>query len=322
MLKVFITRKIPQPGIDLLEKHFTVIVNPHDRPLTRKELLAGTADADGVLCLLTDTIDKEVFNAAVKSRGFANYAVGYDNLDVQEATSRKIPLSNTPGVLTDATAEMAWALLFAAARRVVESDRVMRSGAWHGWGPLQFIGGDVTGRTLGVVGAGRIGTAFALKSKGFSMRVLYTDSRRNDVLEKSIGAVKTDFETLVRESDFISIHCPLLTETTHLFHSKIFTLMKKTACLINTARGPIVKEADLVKALKNGEIAGAGIDVYENEPAADPGLHECRNLVMTPHTASATNSSRTGMAVLAARNLIAMMRGERPENCINPEIYT
>jgi glyoxylate reductase len=321
MTKVYITRQIPQPGIDLLKEHFEVDVSPHDRPLTREEFLNAITDMDGVLCLLTEKIDAEVFDAAPKVRGFANYAVGYDNLDVAEATARKIPLSNTPGVLTDATAEMAWALLFAAARRVVESDTITRSGNWPGWGPLQFIGGDVTGKTLGIVGAGRIGTAFALKSSGFSMKVLYSDSIENKVLEDKLGAKKTDLNTLVSESDFISIHCPLLSETIHLFDTDVFKRMKKSAYLINTARGPIVNEADLVNALREGEIAGAGIDVYEKEPKMTPGLNELDNIVITPHIASATVSSRTGMALLAARNLIAMIEGKKPETCINPEIY-
>jgi glyoxylate reductase len=318
---VYVTRLIPQEGIDLLKATCDVEINPHDRPLTREELLEKVKDRDGILCLLTDKIDAEVFEAAKGAKGFANYAVGYDNIDVQEATKRGIPISNTPGVLTDATAEMAWALLFAVSRRVIESDAFMRSGQWGGWGPLQFIGGDVTGATLGIVGAGRIGTAMALKSRGFNMKVLYTDAIRNDTLEKELQAEKVDFETLLESSDFVSIHVPLLPETRHLFGMKEFQHMKKTAYLINTSRGPVINEAELVEALKSGEIAGAGLDVYENEPLMAEGLKELQNVVVTPHTASATKSSRGGMARIAATNLLAMLEGKEAPNCINPEVY-
>ena len=320
--KIYVTRKIPQPGIDYLAERYDVEVNPHDRPLTRNELLKNIRGFDGVLCLLTDKIDKEVFDAAPEVKGFANYAVGYDNIDVKAASERKIPVSNTPGVLTDATAEMAWALLFSASRRVIESDSFMRSGKWEGWGPLQFIGGDISGSTLGIVGAGRIGTAMALKSAGFGMKVLYSDGFENKVLEDKLGAKKVSFDELIEKSDYISIHVPLIPETRGLFNMDIFKKMKKTAYLINTARGPIVNESDLVKALEKGEIAGAGIDVFENEPFAAQGLSDLSNIVMTPHTASATVSSRTNMALKAASNLDAMIKGEKAPDCINPEIYS
>ncbi|MFW6208440.1 MAG: 2-hydroxyacid dehydrogenase [Spirochaetota bacterium] len=318
--KVYITRRIPQAGIDLLKQNYDVEVNPHDRALSRAELLAAVQDADGVLCLLTDKIDGEFFDAAPQLRGVANYAVGYDNIDVPEATRRKLPVSNTPGVLTDATAEMAWALLFAVARRVVESDGHMRAGKWGGWGPLQFIGGDVSGKTLGVVGTGRIGTAMALKSTGFNMRVLYTDVVENEVLNEKCKARRVDFDTLLAESDFVSIHVPLMDSTRHLFNAEVFKKMKSTSYLINTSRGPVINETDLVQALKAGEIAGAGLDVYEAEPALSPGLADLTNAVLTPHTASATEAARTNMALKAARNLSAMIAGETPPDCVNPEI--
>jgi glyoxylate reductase len=235
-----------------------------------------------------------------------------------------VPVSNTPDVLTDATAEMAWALLFAVARRVVESDQVMRSGDWSGWGPLQFIGGDVTGKTLGILGAGRIGTATALMSEGFGMKVLYTDSspqKTNPVLEKELGARKVGFEELLEESDFISIHVPLRPETRHLFNAASFKKMKKTAYLINTARGPVINEADLVEALRDKEIAGAGLDVYELEPKMAEGLAALDNVVTAAHTGSATEAARKNMSILAAQNLLAMLSGKRPPTCLNPEIY-
>lgn len=319
--KVYVTRLIPREGIDLLKEHCDVEVNSDDRPLTRGELLTNIRGKDGILCLLTDRIDGEVYDTAADAKGFANYAVGFDNIDVQEASRRKIPISNTPGVLTDATAEMAWTLLFTIARRVIESDRLMRTGTWGGWGPLQFIGGDVTGKTLGIVGAGRIGTAMALKSKGFAMKVLYSDVFENVTLEKELGAQRVPFDRLVEESDYISVHVPLLPETRHLINTNVLKKMKSTAYLINTSRGPVVNEAELVEALRNKEIAGAALDVYEFEPKMADGLADLDNVVITPHTASATISSRTNMALKAANNLLSMLRGERPPDCVNPEIY-
>jgi glyoxylate reductase len=216
---------------------------------------------------------------------------------------------------------MAWALLFAVSRRITESDPFMRSGQWKGWGPLQFIGGDVTGATLGVVGAGRIGTAMALKSRGFNMKVLYTDAIQNEMLERELQAEKVDLDTLLQAADFVSVHIPLLPETRHLFGKREFQLMKKTAYLINTSRGPVLNEAELVEALRAGEIAGAGLDVYEKEPLMAEGLKDLTNVVVTPHTASATKSSRGGMARLAAKNLLAMLEGKHAPNCVNPEVY-
>ncbi len=322
--KVYVTRMIPEAGLELLKESCDVEMNLEDRSLPRAELLQKVRGRQGVIGLLTDRIDTEFFDAASAIKGYANYAVGFDNIDIREATRRKVPISNTPDVLTEATAEMAWALLFAVARRVVESDRVMRSGAWNGWGPLQFIGADVTGKTLGILGPGRIGTAMALMSKGFKMKVLYVDSssdRRHVVLEKELGARKADFEQLLSKSDFISIHVPLEPETRHLFDASAFRKMKRTAYLINTARGPVINEADLLVALRKGEIAGAGLDVYEFEPEMAEGLAGLDNVVTTAHTGSATVTARTTMALLAARNLLAMLRDERPPSCLNPEIY-
>lgn len=322
--RVYVTRMIPEAGIELLRETCDVEVNPEDRPLTRTELLQNVRGRQGVIGLLTDQIDMAFFDAAAEIKGYANYAVGFDNIDIREATRRGVPVSNTPDVLTDATAEMAWALLFAVARRVVESDKVMRSGAWSGWGPLQFIGGDLTGKTLGILGAGRIGTAMALMSKGFRMKVLYTDSsaeKTNPVLEKELGAQRVSFEALLEQSDFISIHVPLRPETRHLFDAKAFKKMKKTAYLVNTARGPVINEADLVAALKDKEIAGAALDVYEFEPKMTKGLAALDNVVTAAHTGSATVSARKNMAILAARNLLAMLSGKRPPTCLNPEIY-
>lgn len=319
--RIFVTRRIPEAGLTRLRASFDVVVNPDDRPLTTEELHRGIADADAVIGLLTDRIDAAFFDAAPNLKGYANYAVGYDNIDVAEATRRGIPVSNTPDVLTMATAELAWALLFAVARRVVETDAVMRSGAWTGWGPLQFIGADVSGRTLGIVGAGRIGTAMARMSAGFGMRVLYTSSSsRNEELERDLGACRVDFDELLRESDFISIHTPLRPSTRHLFNTDAFRRMKNTAILINTGRGPVIKEDDLVAALRSGEIGGAGLDVYEMEPRMAEGLKDCPNTVLLPHIGSATHSTRDNMALLAAENIEAMLAGTKPPTILNPEV--
>lgn len=319
--RIFVTRRIPEAGLTRLRASFDVVVNLDDRPLTTEELHRGIADADAVIGLLTDRIDAAFFDAAPNLKGYANYAVGYDNIDVAEATRRGIPVSNTPDVLTMATAELAWALLFAVARRVVETDAVMRSGAWTGWGPLQFIGADVSGRTLGIVGAGRIGTAMARMSAGFGMRVLYTSSSsRNEELERDLGARRVDFDELLRESDFISIHTPLRPSTRHLFNADAFRRMKNTAILINTGRGPVIKEDDLVAALRSGEIGGAGLDVYEMEPRMAEGLKDCPNTVLLPHIGSATHSTRDNMALLAAENIEAMLAGTKPPTILNPEV--
>ena len=321
--KVLVTRMIPRAGIELLDTYCEVEINNEDRSLSRVELLEKVRNKAGVIGVMADRIDGEFFDAAPQLRGYANYAVGYDNIDVPEATKRRIPVSNTPDVLTGATAELAWALLFAVARRVVELDAVMRSGQWSGWGPLQFLGADVCGNTLGIVGAGRIGSAMALMSKGFRMPVIYSNSsgRRNEVLEKELGASLVSFGELSERSDYVSLHAPLTPQSRHLFNTTTFARMKKTAILINTGRGPLIKEDDLVQALENGQISGAGLDVYEFEPRMAEGLAVLPNTVLLPQVGSATEKTRTNMATLAARNLLAMLRDERPGTCLNPEVF-
>ncbi len=313
---IYVTRPIPRPGIDILEDAGArVSVNPDDRALTREELLEAVRGRDGVLCLLTDRIDDAVFEAAgPQCRVFANYAVGYNNIDLDAARARGVRITNTPGVLTDATADMAWALLFSTARRVVESDRFIRSGAWKSWGPMQFLSADITGRTLGIVGAGRIGTNMALKSAGFGMRVLYTGRRPNEALEAAVGATRVELDALLAESDFVSLHVPLNDATHHLIDADAIARMKPGAILINTSRGPVVDEAALCAALEAGTIAGAGLDVYEREPALTPGLAALDNVVLTPHTSSATLTTRTRMATMAASNLVAVLKGDEPPN--------
>ncbi|MBP7561855.1 MAG: D-glycerate dehydrogenase [Armatimonadetes bacterium] len=320
--KVSVTREIPDPGIPIVREIAPdARINPDDRVLTRGELLDYVRGCDGVLCLLTDPIDAEVLDAAgPQCRIFANYAVGYNNIDVAAATARGIMVTNTPGVLTDATADHAWALLFSVARRIVEGDAFMRAGKFEGWGPMMFLGGDITGKTLGIVGAGRIGAAMALKSRGFGMRVLYADVARNEELESDLGAQWVDLDTLLAESDFVSLHVALTPETVHLINAERLGKMKPTAYLINTSRGPVVDEIALVDALTSRRIAGAGLDVYEDEPAMKPGLADCPNAVIVPHIASATNWTRSKMAEMAATNLVAGLRGETPPNLVNPEV--
>ena len=318
---VFVTRQIPQPGIDILREHCDrVDINPEDRVLSREELLEGVKGRDGVLCLLTDTIDEEILNAAQGTKIFANHAVGYNNIKVEAATRLGILVTNTPDVLTDATADLTWALIMATARRIVESDGFTRAGKYKGWGPMLLLGESVTGATLGIVGAGRIGAAVAERSKGFKMRILYTDTVPNEVLEKNLHAKRVPLDELLKQSDFVTLHVPLLTETKHLIGERELGMMKKTAFLINTCRGPVVDEEALVAALQSGRIAGAGLDVYENEPDIEPGLKDLKNVVLLPHIGSATVEARTRMAVMAAENLVAGLKGERPPNLVNPEV--
>lgn len=320
-MKIFVTRMIPQPGLDMLTKEFTVDINPSDRVLSKEEIITGLKGKDGLLCLLTDPIDKDVITAEPKLKMIASYAVGYDNIDVATATKRGILVSNTPGVLTETTAELAWALLFSVSRRIVEADRFTRSGQFKGWAPMLMLGQDVSQKTLGVIGTGRIGTAFALKSKGFNMNVLYTDEQPNRELEQQIGARRVPLQTLLKESDFISIHVPLTKETFHLIDEKELRLMKNTAVLINTARGPIIHEKALVKALSEQWIFGAGLDVYEEEPHLSEGLKGLDNVVLQPHTGSGTIETRTKMALMAAENMIIGLKGGVPPNCINKEVF-
>jgi glyoxylate reductase len=323
ILKIFITQLIPQSGLDLLHRVYPDYrINSEERVLTRAELLENVKGATALLSLLTDKIDGEVLDAAgPQLKIIANMAVGYDNVDLKAATHRKIMVTNTPGVLTDATADHAWALLFAIARRVPESENYLRAGKFKGWGPLLFLGGDVTGGTLGIIGAGRIGYAMAMKSRGFNMKVLYANRSPKPQLESDIGARKVSIEELLHESDFVSLHIALTPETRHIICADSLRLMKKTAYLINTGRGPLVDEAALAEALKNNIIAGAALDVFEHEPAVHPELLKLGNVVLTPHTASATITSRSKMARMAAENLIAALAGTKPPNLVNTEIW-
>lgn len=312
---IFISRRIPKGGIEILENAgLTVEINPEDRVLTREELLSGCRGKDGLLCLLTDTIDREFIGQMGQLKGIATMAVGYNNIDIAAAARKGIPVSNTPGVLTAATADLAWALLMATARRLPEAERYLRAGEFKNWGPMLFLGGDLRGRTLGIVGAGRIGTEVGLRSRGFGMNIIYADPEKNRVLEEELGGRRVDLNTLLKESDYLTLHLPLNEETRRLIGRPEFKLMKETAYLINTSRGPVVDEDALVEALQTGMIAGAGLDVFEKEPHIHPVLLSLPNAVLLPHIGSATIETRTRMATMAAQNLVAMMRGETPEN--------
>ncbi len=321
---VYVTRRIPQPALDRLkEAGIEFDVYPEDQVIPRDVLLESVPGRDGILCILTDTIDDEVLERADKAKIFANYAVGYNNIDVDAATRRGIVITNTPGVLTDATADLAWTLLFATARKVVESDKYLRNGQFKGWGPLHFLGQDITGKTLGIVGLGRIGTAFAKRAASFKMKVLYHSQHQKEEFENTYPyeAKKVELDELLQRSDFVSIHVPLKSDTEHLIGKREFDLMKPHSILINTARGPIVDEQALVDALKENKIWGAGLDVYEEEPKVHPGLIDLPNTVLLPHIGSATFETRTKMGLMAVENLIAFFEGEQPPNLVNEKVW-
>ncbi|MDK2814536.1 MAG: glyoxylate reductase [Thermoanaerobacter sp.] len=320
MFKVFVTRAIPEEGLNLLRKYCEVEVSPYDRMLTKEELLEKVQGKNAVITQLTDKVDKEFFEAAKEVKIVANYAVGFDNIDLEEATKRGVYITNTPDVLTNATAELAWALLFATARRVVESDKFMRAGKFQGWAPMLFLGKGVTGKTLGIIGAGRIGQAFAKMAKGFDMKILYTARSPKKEFEEETGAQYVDLDTLLKESDFVSIHVPLTPETRHLIGEKELKLMKKSAILINTGRGPVVDEKALVKALKNKDIYAAGLDVYEREPLFEEELAQLDNVVMLPHIGSATEEARRDMSILVAQNIIDVIEGRVPRTLVNKDV--
>jgi len=294
---------------------------PEELPPRYALLLEKARDADGLLTLLTDKIDANLMDAAPKLKVVSNYAVGFDNIDIAEATKHGIVVGNTPGVLTETTADFAFALLMAAARRVAEADAFTKKGKWKTWGPQLLLGQDIHHATLGIIGLGRIGMEMAKRGKGFNMRVLYYDTyRRTNEEEKELGVEYVDLETLLYNSDFVSLHTPLLPQTYHMIGAAEFALMKPTAVLINTSRGPVVNEKALYEALKSGRIFAAGIDVIESEPISpDDPLLTLDNIVIAPHIASGSVNTRRNMAIIAAENLIAGLRGEVPPKCVNPE---
>ncbi len=319
MSKVFVTRPIPEPGMGLLkEAGFEVEINSEDRVLSTEELKVKIAGVDAVLSLLTDKITLDVISAAPNLKIVANYAVGYDNIDLDAAEAKNIAVTNTPGVLTEAVAEHSLALIMAVARKIVEADKYVRDGKYKQWEPELLVGEEMFGKTIGIVGMGRIGSYLAkICAAGLEMKVLYQDMMRNDLMEGEFGIQKVELVQLVRESDIISIHTPLTSETKHLIDTEEFAMMKPGVILINTSRGPVVSEVALIEALKSGKIAGAGIDVFEFEPQISPELMAAPNLVMTPHIASATTKARQSMSEIAAKNIIAVLSGQP---AINPVV--
>lgn len=321
--KVLVTRKIFDESLAMVAKHCDVESNQRDIPFTPKQLLQKLQGKAGVICLLTDTISDEVLAKHPQLKIVSNVAVGYNNIDVKAATRRRVMVTNTPGVLDDTTADFTWCLILATARGLIGADRTFRSGKWKGWGVMQFLGRDVHHKTLGICGLGRIGKGVARRARGFDMRVLYTDVQRvPEALERELGVTFVDKKTLLQESDIVTLHVPLFPETTHYIGAPELRLMKKTAILINASRGPVVDEKALVKALKEGWIAGAGLDVYEKEPKPAPGLTRLPNTVLAPHVASASIETRRRMSDMAAANCVAGLTGQRPPNLVNPEVLT
>ncbi|OGZ34083.1 MAG: D-glycerate dehydrogenase [Candidatus Portnoybacteria bacterium RBG_19FT_COMBO_36_7] len=321
-MKVFVTRQIPESGIKLMkDAGFDVEVSPQDGVIPRDLLLQKVKGVDAILSILTDKMDTELMDSAgPQLKVIANYAVGYDNINLQDAAAHNVILTNTPGVLTESVAEHAIALMFALAHRVVESDQFMRDGKYVGWGPMLLLGNDILGKTIGLVGMGRIGANVAKRMcDGFGVKILYYDRARSEEIEKQYKMEFVDLETLLKNSDFVSIHLPMTPETKHIIGAPQLAMMKKTAYLINTARGPIIDEAALVEALKNGIIRGAALDVYEQEPKMAEGLAQMPNTVLTPHTASATEETRGAMSELAAKNIIEVLNGRPPITPITPK---
>jgi glyoxylate reductase len=308
---VFVTRPLPAPGIDLLvELGFEVRANDEDRPLHRAELIAGIEQADALLCMLSDRVDAEVLDAAPSLRVVSNYAVGFDNIDVAAARQRGVEVTTTPGVLTDATADLAWALLLAAARNLGAGERLVRAGEWTGWAPTQLLGEPLRHQTLGIVGMGAIGQAVARRAQGFGMNVVYFN--RNQVspeIETSLGAEFVSLDDLLRRSEFISLHAPLNDQSRHMFDARAFRLMKSTAVLVNTGRGALIDEAELVNVLRDRQIAAAGLDVYEFEPKITEGLLTLDNVVLAPHLGSASTLARGDMVRLCCENIVEVLAG-------------
>ena len=317
--KVLATRPLFPAAQEILNASCEVEYWTKPERISKEELFRGVKDKAGLVCLLTEKVNHELLSAAPELRIAANVAVGFDNIDVAACTKRGVVATNTPGVLDETTADFAWTLMMAVARRLVEGDALARSGNWKGWDLDQLVGADVWGKTLGIVGFGRIGRAMARRAIGFQMKVIYADAvRAPGAMEKELRAVRREMNSLLAEADFVSVHVPLLPETQGLFDAAKFSIMKPTAYLINTSRGAVVDEAALVHALETGKIAGAALDVFEDEPVIHPGLKR-PNVVLAPHIASASIETRTKMACMAAENVVALFKGQRPPNLLNPE---
>lgn len=320
-MKILVTGRLPEEVLLPLKKRYHVEMNHEDRPMDRWTLIDNVADIEGLLPMITDRIDEEVLDHAPHLRMIANFGVGYNNIDIKGASARGVMVSNTPGVLTNATAELAFALILSVPRRLVEGDRRVREGRFTFWAPMLFLGHEVTGKTLGIIGLGTIGKAVAKKARAFDMRILYHNRQRISTAEETaLMAEYVDIKTLLMKSDIVSLHVPLTEETKHMIGMKELSLMKPASYLINTSRGPVVDEQMLVEALREGKIGGAGLDVYENEPALTPGLTELENVILLPHVGSGTHETRVKMGSLAVENLIAGMEGRTPPNLVNPDV--
>jgi len=320
MKKVFITANLPGKSVELLKRDFNVEVFPEERPATRNELLKGANDAHAIITMLFDKVDRTLIDSCPNLRVISNCAVGTENIDIPYASEKRIFVTNTPGVLTETTADLAWALILSVSRRLVEGDSFLRDGKFTGWRPLLLLGVNVYGKTLGIYGMGRIGTAVGRRAKGFDMQVIYHNRRRNEEVEIEIRAKHVDFLTLLRESDFLVITAPLNEESRGRFGIEEFRKMKRTSVLVNIGRGQIVKERDLAFALKEGIIWGAGLDVYEREPIVEKGLLELKNVVLIPHLGSATEETRTRMVDIAVENVILALSGDIPKSLVNPKV--
>jgi glyoxylate reductase len=321
-MKIYVTRPVFDEAVEKLKRDVEVELNSEDRILSKSELIDRLRDKDGALTLLTDAVDLEVLQAASNLKVIANFAVGFNNVAIESATKLGVAVTNTPGVLTETTADFAWTLLMAAARRVAEADRFARAGKFKAWGPTMLLGYDIFGKTLGLIGLGRIGQAVARRAAGFNMRVVFYDSEPiPEQLIKDLGVTRLPLDELLRVADFISLHVPLFPETHHLLNDRTFALMKPTCIVVNTSRGPVIDEKALVRAVRDKKIAGAGIDVFEREPEIEPGLLEMDNVVLAPHIASASHETRLKMCMMAADNLLAVLKGQRPPNLVNPEVW-
>lgn len=320
--KVFVTRRIPAAGLDRIMAESDATLWPGEMPPPKEVIIEGVRNCEGLACLLTDPIDAEVMDAAPHLRVIAQMAVGFDNIDIAAATARGIPVGNTPGVLTETTADFAFALLAATARRIGDGQSYIREGRWQTWEPMGLLGPDLYRATLGIVGMGRIGAAMARRARGFEMRILYSNRTPVPKLAEELGATYVPLDTLLAESDFVSLHMPLNPETRHMIDAAALRKMKRSALLINTARGPVVDQEALVEALRAGIIAGAGLDVTDPEPI-DPNhpLVHMQNVLVVPHIASASIGARDKMATLTADNLLAGLRGERLPHVVNPQVY-
>jgi len=320
--RVFITRRIPESGIKLLQKSCQVKIYPKDQVIPKKELLKEVKQCEALLCLLTDKIDQEIIGANPQLKIISNYAIGFNNIDIAYATMKGIPVTNTPGrAIVDAVAEHTIALMFAITKRICEADQFTRQGKYRGWEPQLLLGMELVGKTIGIVGLGRIGSGVAKRAKAMGMKVIYSEVKRNQQFEKEFKAEYYTLPRLLKSAEVVSLHVPLLPTTKHLIGKKELALMKKTAYLINTSRGPVIDEKALVQALKKKQIAGAGFDVYEFEPKLTAGLTKLLNVVLTPHIASATIEARSEMSGDAAENILAVLQGKRPKMLLNKEVY-